>query len=325
MADFLPPFGEEAPLRRFPTEQEQALGLLCGAAARELFIGLFNRIEAELGEVITFAGLTPTNGDLAQVRKAIELMIASATGGGATADYLLISQARARLPIFPDVQTADGKCGVTAQGGGVIRMPASVTFMHRGIVPVTSVQTDFNTSASKIYHLRWYAPGVGRAQPLATYPNGRWYLEDLADTTTYNPGSVAEGNVMFDSSYDNMLVARITTNASNVAAIDNLANKINLQYTQGVSGFGTQWSSGGSNDGVLFDGNVSYWWARAPRVVVATGYAATGGGGLVNGFCNYISNQVQNRYGASARVSTDYQSDLSGQSLNGYLLFQAIG
>lgn len=325
MADFLPPFGQDAPLRRFPTDQEQALGLLCGPAARELFIGLFNRIEAELGEVITFGGLTPSNGDLTQVRKAIEAMIAAATGGGSTADYLLMSQARTRLPIFPDVQSAGGTFGIVSLGGGVIRLPASVTFMHRGIVPVTSVQTDFNTVASKTYHLRWYAPGVGRAQPLATYPNGRWYLEDVADAVTYNPGSVAEGNILFDSSYDNMLVARITTNSSNVAVIDNLANKIDLQYEGGVSGYGTQWNSGGTNDGVRFDASVSYWWARKPRVMVNTGYAATGGGGLVNGFCNYISDQVNNRYGASARVSTDYQGDLSGQSLNGYLLFQAIG
>lgn len=215
MADFDPPFGESSE-RRLPTTSERNNGFPCGPADQQLFNGMFNRIEAEIGEVISFAGLAPTDERFTQLREAIEALIAAATGAGDTSQFLLVSQAQARLPIFPDVSTVDGRIVVTAPSTGTVRVPAGVTFLHRGVFPVTTAQTDFATSVSKTYHLRWN-------------PTDGFTLEDLAGGGSYNPGSLAEINEAFDSTYDDMLVARIVTNSSNVATITNLANKALLK------------------------------------------------------------------------------------------------
>lgn len=52
-------------------------------------------------------------------------------------------------------------------------------------------------------------------------------MNDLA-SLVYNPTVAAEINTAFDSTFDNMLVARVITNSSNIATITNLANKTQL-------------------------------------------------------------------------------------------------
>jgi hypothetical protein len=214
MADFSTPFGESGD-KRFPTPTEQAEGFPCGPGERALFNGEFYRLEAEIGEVIEYAGITPTNSRMTQLREAINALIVAATGTAPDLSvYILMSQARARLPIFPDVLTADGKIGCFTTCPGVLRMPGGVTFQHRGIFPVTTVQTDFNTALSQTYHLRWD-------------PTNGYRLRNLTDSA-YNSGAVAENDVKFDSAYDDVLIARVTTNSSNVLTVTNLANKVRL-------------------------------------------------------------------------------------------------
>lgn len=213
MANFSIPMGRDAE-RRLPTTDERQNGFPCGAASQALFNGLFHRIESEIGEVISHAGLTPDDTDLTQLRQAINALIAASTGEGETSDYILLSQAKSRLPIFPEFLTSDGRVTVTSPSTGTVRLPGSVNFLHRGISPHTTTQTDFSTTASKAYHLRWNE-------------TDGFSLKDLADSA-YNPSSLAETSDTFDSSFDDMLVARVITNSSNVATITNLANKNNL-------------------------------------------------------------------------------------------------
>ena len=66
-------------------------------------------------------------------------------------------------------------------------------------------------------------------------------LKDLGDVA-YNPAALAEDNPAFDSTYDDMLVARIVTDASNVATITNLANKDALAFAAPVVGTNIQLS-----------------------------------------------------------------------------------
>lgn len=220
MANFSPPFSNGADFR-YPTSDERQNGHDCGPADRELFNGLQHRVEAEIGNVIEGAGLVPTDSDLTQLMQAIQAMIDAATGGGATENYLLMTQARTRLPIFPEIQSADGSITVTAPAEATVRVPGGVTFMHRGIFPITTAQTDFTTEANKTYHIR-YIVGEGEGTGLV--------IKSLTDPV-YNPSSLNEGNPIFDSSYDNMLIARVITNAANTPTITNLINKHVMKAT----------------------------------------------------------------------------------------------
>lgn len=130
------------------------------------------------------------------------MIVDAATSGASDENYVLMMQARTRLPIYPEVLTSDGKFPVTSPASGQVRIPAGYSFLHRGLFNVTTVQVDFPTAANKTYHLRW-SPSAGFA------------LKDIADTG-YNPGSLPEASSAFDGGYDDMLIARGVTNASNV-------------------------------------------------------------------------------------------------------------
>ncbi|MEO3997172.1 hypothetical protein [Mesorhizobium sp. CAU 1732] len=211
--------------------------------------------QRELDHLIAFSGQTPDRTDLEQVRKAIESLISAATGGGDTSKFLLVSQARARLPIFPEILSADGRMNVTSPAAGTVLVPPTVAFQHRGIFPMSTsdyseAQRSFATVANKTYHLRW------------TLADG-FVLRDLANAG-YNPAVAAETNERFDSSYDDMLIARVTTNGSNVATITNLANRNALAFMQLIHGTDVKL---GSQNGANFLVSHAFNWARTPKTV----------------------------------------------------------
>lgn len=294
MANFSPPFSSSAD-RRFPTSDERQNGFECGPADQELFNGLHYRVEAELLNVITAAGITPSDDSMTQVRDAIQALIDAATGGGDPSLYLLLGQARARLPIFPEVQTTDGRITVVTAGAGTVRVPGGVTFLHRGIFPVTTDQTDFPVVASKTYHLRWN-------------PTNGLVLKDLSDPT-YNPGTLPESSAAFDSGYDDMLIARVITNASNVITITNLANRARLQNEQVANGAGEIFTYGLYRDGVRFTNTFTLDWARYPFAIVS-GTARQSGPPVLQGGANIIDRSVVNRYQVTASVVSDWDRDL---------------
>lgn len=214
--------------------------------------------QRELVHLIGYAGMTPDNADLEQVRKAIEALIAAATGGGDTSQFLLVSQARARLPIFPEVLSADGKINVISPAAGSVQVPSGVSFQHRGIFPVSTgdyIEADrtFATVGSKTYHLRWT-------------PTGGFALKDLADAV-YNPGVLAESSIAFDSTYDDMLISRVVTTSGNVPTITNLVNLDRLYVDKMIAGIKDPASTGelGQNT-VSFLVDDVYNWARTPKI-----------------------------------------------------------
>lgn len=294
MANFQTPFASTGP-RRTPNADEKANGFPCGAADQTLFNGMFHRIEAELGELITFAGLVPTDAQYNQVRLAVQALIAAATGGGEAEDYVLIDQLAARIPIFPEVQTADGKMNITSPANGTIRMPGGINFLHRGVVPHVTVQTDFNTVSSRTYHLRWN-------------PTDGYQLKHLGDNT-YNPDGLAEDNVFFDSTFDSMLIARVITNAGNVPTITPLANKDRMDI-QGYTNNGATpiiIQPGDASASVTFD-LVNQNWARRPRFLSANpvmGATATGTNGGLDGKANQCA-LTATRYKVTAQIGSDF-------------------
>lgn len=227
MANFTPPFGSDA-AKRPPTANEKTNGFQCGPAEQRLFNGLFHRIESEIGDVISHAGLIPSDGDLTQLRQAIDAQIGVAVGniGGNTDDFLLLSQASARLPIFPEIVSSDFRMNISSPASGTIRIPGNVQFIHRGINPITTVETDFSTDVSSTYHIRWHK-------------TDGFVMRDLA-SNIYNPGTLPETDTAFDTTFDDMLIARVVTNSNNIATITNLANASDLTVEQKVAGTDAQ-------------------------------------------------------------------------------------
>lgn len=306
--EFVPPFAHEAEALREPTVQETSGGFECGPADQGLFNRLFNRIEANLGEVVSFAGVTPSAPGLA-LREAIEALIAVATGGGDTSQFVLISQARARLPIFPEVLTVDGLMPVVSPGVGVVRVAAGTNFLHRGIFPLVTAQTDLVAAASKTYHLRWN-------------PVDGFTLKDLS-SGSYNPTLLADGDVLFDTTYDDMLVARVTTNSGNVVSIQQLVNKNRLadMKSAGTSAGITNTGAPGWQYNKTFE--VFHNWARRPTMVVPQAHlnsqiVAVGSSGLQGG-ANVTSLDSNDRYKVVFTVSSDFDSPQSNP-FAGYLL-----
>lgn len=280
---------------RYPTTTENQQGFPCGPADQALFNGLFHRIESELRDTITFAGLTGNDSDLTQLRQAILALIAANTGVPPpdTTGFLLTAQARARLPVFPHVTTnVNGKVGTTSTGSGNVRIPAGVTILHRGIFPIATVLTDLVTVASKTYHLR------------CDLTTGTFSLKDLADTVGYNPAALVETDPSFDSTFDNMLVARVVTNVSNAVTITDLVNLDDLFWSELKSGAGSALSV---NYDSSFTGTVTMNWSRTPKTFVTVGDLATGGSPAFLEYANQIINRSVTRYQASATVHSNWR------------------
>jgi hypothetical protein len=205
--------------------------------------------QREIMAVISAAGLTASNADLTQLLQAINHLIAAATGGAGDPNYVLMTQARVRLPIYPEILTSDGRLPIASPGSGLVRIPAGYNFLHRGIFNVTTTLIDLVTLANKTYHLRWN-------------PTDGFALKDLSDVA-YNPGALPEENASFDSGYDNMLVARVVTNASNVPTILSLVNLNRLLSSQGIVAINYTGSGGIEPRGDII---APLNWARTPKI-----------------------------------------------------------
>lgn len=166
----------------------------------------YHQVGESLRAVIVAAGLTPDHTDLTQLLGAIQ----STAGGGGS-----------MLPIYPEIETVDHRLAVVDNDGSVL-VSAAQTWVMRGSLRYSSddyasAELDFIHAANKTYHLRWTLAGG-------------FALKDLADVA-YNPGSLAEDHESFDTTYDDMLVARVVTDAGNVPVITPLANAARLNAT----------------------------------------------------------------------------------------------
>lgn len=294
MAKFSPPWASVGGVTRSPTVDEHNDGFPCGDLDLELWNRLVQGIHAELAAIQDAGGITGTEGDDTTVKQAIEAMIAAATGGGDTSQFVLFSQMQANNPVYPNVTTNNGVINVTDNGDGTIRLPASATIVHRGIRPFTTAQTDFATTANKTYHLRCAISGA-----TATYS-----LKDLADLA-YNPTVAAETNSAFDTTYDDVLIARIVTNSSNVPTITNLTNLDRLFFRSLDEGSATFLGDMVYQFGITKTFN----WARTPKTRAVNGHvglAGTGTNGTMDGVANQITVSSMSRYSIAATVSTDW-------------------
>lgn len=140
---------------------------------------------------------------------------------GTTLDGIL-----AKLPIHAEIKAANGVLTVTAGAGNVVVTGDVIRwrgFKEFDLTGLSLANRTFATIASQTYHLRWYAPGIGRATPAANWPLGRLYLESIGDAA-YNASGFVESNSAFDTTFDSLLIARVVTSAGNAATITTLVN-----------------------------------------------------------------------------------------------------
>lgn len=217
--------------RRGFRSQNLAAGLVGSEVNGDWCNMIQEEIMSVIGDPTLDPPITPDPGNWGQLLEAINRKI----------DAL-----RVDMPIYPDVKTVDGKFTVTGVAGNKIRVGAGTEFVMRGMKTYVSAETDLGaTAANKIYHLRFVGGAFG--------------LYDLA-SLAYNPGALAETHVSFDSTYDNMLVARVTTDPTNVPFITTLVNKAVLKK---MSPFGKNLLSA-LNWTALATSGVALDWARTP-------------------------------------------------------------
>lgn len=257
MSDYVQPIGEADP--NAPYKDRNTGGGEPGSRVPALAIEMPQR---EIRTVIVAAGLTPDKTDPTQLNDAIDQKIALATGGGSNPLNDLLDLLRARLRIFPETLTGDGKLSLSVPSAGNVRVPAGINILHRGVFIVTTAQQDFATAANKTYHLRYRFTGT---------PG--WALVDLANPA-YNPASLSEASASFDTSLDDMLAARVITDAANVATITSLVNKHDLNLNELLSPTSSASPSAGT---WLHTFSSVYDWARRPTTwgfYPATGYSS---------------------------------------------------
>jgi hypothetical protein len=209
-------------------------------------------------------------------------------------------------PFFPEVETADNKLAVTAATGSVV-VAEGQTFVHRGTRRIATSDTllanrTFSTSANKTYHLRW------------RWNNGSpaYGLFDTADAG-YHGGNIFETSNGFDTKYDDMLIARVVTNGSNVPTVTPLVNRHQLLTSIQLSA-----ELGGTPNNTR-TADVSWPslnWARRPvlhpaRTTCTVGPVNTDGAGEFTGSATHdhdesIQITSYSRYGFGFTVLRDY-------------------
>lgn len=266
----------------------------------------------EILAVIEAAGLTPTNSDLTQLLQAINALITLGGGGGGgggdPVDFTL-------NPVFPHVTVGGGIMSVSSSSGQV-QLASGQTFVHRGGVLYNTTDIDVGdrtktTTAGKTYHLRWRYNG---GTPILV-------LADLADSG-YNPGGLDEANAAFDSTFDDMLIARVVTDGANTPTVTALKNLSRLAHSEILTGTsGVNVGSNGSN--WLFSRTLN--WGRTADQRMISVAKAQGGSGDVdrNIFASTLSRSTPElangqtptfpltRYGLAAAILYDDMDELA--------------
>ncbi|TVR11855.1 MAG: hypothetical protein EA385_00595, partial [Salinarimonadaceae bacterium] len=258
--------------------------------------------QAEIVNAIKRLGLTPDANNLEQLGLAIQNYVSSLTGEGGDDTFLTVPSARATLPIYPEVLSADGRLSISSPSSGSLVVAASGAIRHRGVFDVllSDIPLEERTFAmlpSKVAHIRWEPTGGLK----------RLYLDD----ETYNPLGLPETDPSFDAGYDSAFLARATTDPSANVSITTLANRDRLESEQeaagvaGVTTFNPAW-------GAKFSHTFALNWARTPLVSL-WGISKQGSDTIYpDGWANLVEIQSKSRYAVAASVETNW----SGSPVN---------
>lgn len=228
----------------------------------------------------------------------------------------------ANSPFFPEVTTGGGHFSLAITPGQVVVSNGNY-ILWRGINLIKSEDyaigdRTFTTTANSSYHLRWYAPGHARAIAITGNSNtGAFALESLG-WVGYNPGGLTTLHPSFDSTYDSVLLASITTNGSNILTVGTWANRMSLSFQFDSTVYS---NASPASFGISAENSInatitlpSFNWARMPLVrahQATIGFGTLGGTvtqePAISGAANNMAISTINRSYAIISGYTDYR------------------
>lgn len=124
------------------------------------------------------------------------------------------------LPNLPYIETAEYTLSVTDNGDGTVTVDADQSFIMRGVLrfftnDYTVDQRTFTVANDKTYHLR--------LSHLPENKDEHFSLNDLADSG-YNTDGLESTDLVFNSTFDDMLVARMSIDADGNISINSEVN-----------------------------------------------------------------------------------------------------
>lgn len=180
---------------------------------------------------------------------------------GSRSTARLASALAEKQPVYPEITSANAVFTFAVAAGQVTI--ASGAWQHRGLISYdiamfSAPEITFVTAANRTYHLRWHAPGTGLATPAANYPIGKF---DLADLTGATPGETDDS---YNTTFDRMLCAKVTTNGANVPSVTPLKNMAVLKAKSSKTTYesGSSWAN-------VPGMNTTVNWARTPQVMLS--------------------------------------------------------
>lgn len=239
---------------------------------------------------------TPTR--LGSLRLGTAPEVAAGVADGAVAVIpSTLAGVLALLPIYPEVETA-GNLLTLAAGSGTLIIGAGQTWLWRGHRRYSSddyllAARTLAHSASKTYHLRWSG-------------SGGFVLRDLANST-YNPTAAGEDDPRFDTTYDDMLIARVVTSAGNVATVTGRANAVRLKAE--FASTGPAYSI--LNESYQYACTFSVNWARTPQLGSVYAVVYQQGGAVLSGGANYGRAVAASRAAVVVSVQSDWFAEAS--------------
>jgi hypothetical protein len=161
------------------------------------------------------------------------------------------------MPLYPEIMTADNRLRITDLIGS-IEINSSQSWLIRGAElrntdEYSVIERTFNYEENKTYHLRWNK-------------SEGFVLKDL-DDSLYNIAAKPETDMNFDSSYDDMLIARVITDETNSATITKLINVNDLQLSATVQESASIRT--GATGGWIWQTSIALEWSRTPLFVMA--------------------------------------------------------
>jgi len=208
------------------------------------------------------------------------------------------------LAVFPTILAANNVATVTDAGGGQVAL-AGFKWSWRDFRQLSVGAESFATAANKTYHLRVAYNPATDTQTVA--------LKDLADAG-YNPSAWAETSAAFDSTEDDMLIARVVTDGANVPAITPLKNAARM-FASGAKNTRHRGASWTALEAAGFRLELVLDWARTPTSTVsAASCDAENDLETMTGFYVY----ADTRYSLMA-FAEGYMTDFSGWSPNPYI------